>query len=120
MMVKSLLRSALIAGGLVLAGSAGAADLNIYRSASCTSYPQSTLPSQPRDVVKQTLWDNFQDAEAGMNDPRVQASRQQAFTWAMETRWACTAAIGYLNGGNIDEESIQKCDCFHQRYISLK
>jgi len=55
-----------------------------------------------------------------MNDPRVQASRQQAFTWAMETRWACTAAIGYLNGGNIDEESIQKCDCFHQRYISLK
>jgi hypothetical protein len=120
MMVKSLLRSVLVAGGLVLAGSAGAADLNIARSACCVRYTHSTLPSQPRETIKQTLWNNFQDAEAGMNDPRVQGSRQQAFTWAMETRWACTAAIGYLNGGNIDEESIQKCDCFHQRYVSLK
>lgn len=120
MMAKSLLRSLVVAGGLVLVGSAGAADLNIYRSASCVSYTQSTLPSQPGEIVKQTLWENFQDAEAGMNDPRVQASGRQAFTWAMETRWACTAAIGYLNGGNIDEESIQKCDCFHQRYVSLK
>lgn len=120
MTVKSLLRPVLVAGGLVLAGSAGAADLNIYRSASCVSYTQSTLPSQPREVIKQTLWDNFQDAEAGMNDPRVQASGRQAFTWAMETRWACTAAIGYLNGGNIDEESVGKCDCFHQRFVSLK
>jgi hypothetical protein len=109
-----------IAGGLGLVGSAGAADLNIARGASCVSYSQSTLPSQPRETIKQTLWDNFQSAEAGMNDPRVQASRQQAFTWAMETRWACTAAIGYLKGGNIDEETIQKCDCFHQRYLSLK
>lgn len=120
MLAKSLLRSVVIAGGLVLVGSAGAADLNINRSASCVSYMQSTLPSQPREIIKQTLWDNFQSAEDGMNDPRVQASRQQAFTWAMEARWACTAAIGYLNGGNLDEETIQKCDCFHQRYVSLK
>ncbi|MNL48256.1 hypothetical protein D3C87_1710970 [compost metagenome] len=120
MMVKSLLRPLLVAGGFLLAGGAGAADLDFHRSASCTSYTQSTLPLQPRETIKQTLWDNFQNAEAGMNDPRVQASSRQAFVWAMETRWACTAAIGYLNGGNIDEESIQKCDCFHQRYISLK
>lgn len=120
MLAKSLLRSLVVAGGLVLVGSAGAADLNIQRSASCFSYAQSTLPSEPRATIKQTLWDNFQSAEDGMNDPRVQASSRQAFTWAMETRWACTAAIGYLNGGNIDAESVQKCDCFHQRYISLK
>ena len=43
-----------------------------------------------------------------------------AFVWAMETRWACTAAIGYLDGGHLDEESVQKCDCFHQRYMSLR
>lgn len=120
MTVKSLLRPLVVASGLVLAGSAGAADLNIHRSASCISYTQSTLPSQPRETIKQTLWENFQNAEAGMNDPRVQASTRQAFVWAMETRWACTAAIGYLNGGTLDEESVQKCDCFHQRFVSLK
>lgn len=120
MVAKSFLRLVAVASGLAVVGSAGAADLGVYQSTSCVSYAQSTLPSQPPETIKQTLWDNFQSAEAGMNDPRVQASRRQAFTWAMETRWACTAAIGYLDGGHLDEESIQKCDCFHQRYVSLR
>lgn len=120
MMAKSLLRLLAIAAGTILAGNAGAADLGIYRSASCFSYAQSTLPAEPVETIKQTLWNNFQDAEAGMNDPRVQGARQPAFVWAMETRWACTAAIGYLDGGHLDEESVQKCDCFHQRYMSLR
>lgn len=120
MMAKSLLRLLVATGGIFLAGNAGAADLGIYRNASCVSYAQSTLPDETRETIKQTLWANFRDAEAGMNDPRVQAARQPAFVWAMETRWACTAAIGYLDGGHLDAESIQKCDCFHQRYVSLR
>lgn len=120
MMAKSFLRLVVVASGLAVAGSAGAADLGVYRNTSCLSYAQSTLPSEPQETIKQTLWANFQDAEAGMNDPRVQAARQPAFVWAMEARWACTAAIGYLNGGHLDEESVQKCDCFHQRYVSLR
>ncbi|ODT80479.1 MAG: hypothetical protein ABS76_16220 [Pelagibacterium sp. SCN 64-44] len=115
-----MLRLLVVAGIVVSAGGAGAADLNTYRSGTCVSYTQSTLPAQPREVVRQTIWTNFENAEAGMNDPRVQSARQPAFIWAMETRWACSAAIGYLKGGHLDEESVQKCDCFHQRYQSLR
>lgn len=120
MTTKSFLRFLVIASSIMLAGNTVAADLGGYRGALCVSHVQSNLPSQPREVIKQTVWANFENVEAGMNDPRVQSARQPAFIWAMEARWACSAAIGYLKGGYLDEESVQKCDCFHQRYQSLR
>lgn len=121
MSMNHLARFAIVLGMTLFAASAvGAADLTGYYGGSCTSYRQSTLPSQSLDVVKQTVWANFESAKDGMNTPAVQAAREPAFIWAMEARWACSAAAGYLDGGYLDEESVQKCDCFHQRYLSFR
>jgi hypothetical protein len=120
MLAKFLLRLAVIGGAVTASAAAHSADLAGYAGGSCLGYSQFALATQPVDVINQTLWANFENAKAGMSEPGVLASRQSSLLWAMQARWACSAAIGYLNGGHIDAETIQKCDCFHQRYVSLR
>ncbi|SMQ60328.1 hypothetical protein SAMN06295905_0363 [Devosia lucknowensis] len=120
MRLHNVLRFVVAAAVVSSVGAVSAADLGGYYGGSCVSYRQSTLPMQPLDVVKQTVWANFESARDGMSNPSVQASRSPAFIWAMEARWACSAAVGYLDGGHLDEESVQKCDCFHARYVSFR
>ena len=42
-------------------------------------------------------------------------SRAAAFTWASETKVACGKAYGYLQSGYRDDDTINKCECFHNR-----
>ena len=100
--------------------SASAADLGYQQGGVCLSYSQSTLATLDSDTINQTVWANFESARDGMLDPRVLANRRSAYVWAMEARWACSAAAGYLKNGTLDEESIQKCDCFYRRFISFR
>ena len=119
MTAKFLLRLLVVGGALAISGAVTAADLAHYRGM-CRSAAYSALADQPSPVIKQTLQTNFEDAKAGMDEPRVIASTSPALVWAMQARWACSAAIGYLDGGHLDLESVQKCDCFHQRYVSFR
>lgn len=43
------------------------------------------------------------------------ASRSTAFRWASETKVACGKAYGYLKTGYRDEDTLNKCDCFHNQ-----
>ena len=115
-----VLRAVVVCATLCAVASANAADLAGHRAGMCLGHGQSLLSSQPREVIEQTVWSNLESARAGMVDPHVIASQRSALTWAMQSRWACATAAGYLQGGTIDEESVGKCDCFHQRYLSLR
>jgi hypothetical protein len=42
-------------------------------------------------------------------------SRAPAFTWASEAKVACGKAYGYLQTGYRDDDTINKCECFHGR-----
>lgn len=119
MTAKLLLRLMVVGGAMAISGAVTAADLVHYRGV-CVNSAHSALPDQPNHVIRQTLQTNFEDAKAGMDEPRVIASTSPSLVWAMQTRWACSAAIGYLDGGHLDLESVQKCDCFHQRYVSFR
>jgi len=115
------LRLVVAGSALFAAGTATGADLSgNYRAGICISHSDSVLASQPVEIIKQTVWTNYESAKAGMSDPSVLASNRSAYTWAMEARWACEAAAGYLKGGHVDTESVEKCDCFHQRYVSFR
>ncbi|WEK03745.1 MAG: hypothetical protein P0Y65_16330 [Candidatus Devosia phytovorans] len=103
-----------------MTGAVQAADLTGYRAGICISHSDSALASQSTETIRQTVWANFESAKTGMSDPQVLASNRSAFVWAMEARWACATAAGYLKGGNVDVESVEKCDCFHQRYESFR
>ncbi len=50
-------------------------------------------------------------------DPRWISSRQPAFTWASEAKVACGKAYGYLKASYRDEDSINRCECFHSRML---
>jgi len=111
-----------IAGVLLCASAAStlAADLSGNYRGSCVSAAQSNLINQSPEVIRQTVSSNFDNARAAMSDVTVLTARQPAFTWAMEARWACEAAAGYLKTGHFDTESIQECDCFYQRHLSFR
>lgn len=42
-------------------------------------------------------------------------SRAPAFTWASEAKVVCGKAYGYLQTGYRDDDTINKCECFHGR-----
>lgn len=42
-------------------------------------------------------------------------SRAAAFTWASEAKVACGKAYGYLQSGYRDDDTLNKCECFHNR-----
>ena len=117
MQIKYWEKLALSIGLLAIVQGAVAADLTTYNFRQCTNYRQSAMAQMPADEIRVSVAANFESAKAGMD---AFAERQPAFVWAMEARWACSAALGYLNGGYVDKESVQKCDCFHQIYQSFR
>ena len=44
-------------------------------------------------------------------------SSRPAFVWASEAKAACGMAYGYLKTNTRDEDTLNKCECFHQRMV---
>lgn len=109
----------ILAAALLLAGStlAQAADLG-GGYAQCALATGSTLASQQNNA---TLSDEvvrlMNEAVGVADDPRWINSRQPAFTWASEAKVACGKAYGYLKASYRDEDTLNKCECFHSRML---
>ena len=98
-----------------------AADLNFNAvSRQCVSYQDSQLPIQSETQIEFEIYRNFEASRAAMDTTAVVVSRSAAFTWANEARISCGIAIGYFESDIIDAESIGKCDCFYNRYLTLR
>ena len=52
------------------------------------------------------------------NTETVIASVRPIFPWAVEAKVACGKAIGFLNGREINEETISQCDCYYGRMLA--
>lgn len=99
---------------------ANAADLGGGYGPQCVSYKSSQLIDATPEEIKNAVNAHFMDAKLAMSEPRIVATRTPVFTWANEARLACGKAAGYLQGGYLDEDSIQSCDCFYQRFVSFR
>jgi hypothetical protein len=112
-----------LGAGLLLASGAGAADLPgrgdllASPSTSCLVSGRSPLLDLPPAEVARAVEFRYGRAVATSNEGSVIASARPVFPWAMEARMACGTAIGYLAGGVVDDVSVSKCDCFHDRMI---
>jgi hypothetical protein len=45
------------------------------------------------------------------------SSSRPVFVWASEAKVACGKAYGYLRTNYKDEDTINKCECFHSRMV---
>lgn len=94
-----------------------AADLGVG-SAQCVLSTSSTLISEPNDAaLTQNIVQLMNEAVGVADDARWINSRQPAFTWASEAKVACGKAYGYLKASYRDEDTINKCECFHSRMV---
>ena len=117
-----LFRRSLIAASLcaLLAGPAFAADLSADSYGQCTFAEQSQLHLLPEAEIEARVSAYYDEASAALKSSAVVGSRSPAFLSASETKFQCGKAIGYLDGGTINDVSIQKCDCFYGRYAKYR
>jgi hypothetical protein len=116
----ALLRGAVIVALAIAAAGVSAADLGyVGRAGVCVLRTDSQLMSLPPEEIHRTVTEYFENSKLAMSEPVIIESRKPAFTWAFEARISCGKAIGYIKGGHFDEESIEKCDCYYQRFISF-
>ncbi|MDH6231583.1 hypothetical protein M2281_002181 [Mesorhizobium soli] len=57
------------------------------------------------------------ESVAVSEDPHWIFSARPAFVWAVEAKAACGKAIGYLKASYRDEDTLNKCACFHSRMV---
>ena len=46
---------------------------------------------------------------------RTISNTSPRFVWASETKAYCGMAVGFFDGGEVNEETVTKCDCFYER-----
>ena len=70
------------------------------------------VPQLQAEVVR------FMDESVAVSeDPQWVFSARPAFVWAVEAKAACGKAFGYLKASYRDEDTLNKCACFHSRMI---
>jgi hypothetical protein len=62
----------------------------------------------------------YSEALDAVVSPDVIGSKSPAFLWAQETKFQCGKASGYFKGGYLDEDTVRKCDCAHDRYVAFR
>src|SRR5689334_15321782 len=84
-----------------------AADLSGYPVYSqCLSAEQSQIALLPEGEVEARVSDFYDSAGEALQSAEVIESRRPAFLWAREARFQCGKALGYLEGGYVDEDSV--------------
>lgn len=111
---------ALLALGLILPVAAADLSGGSAVAGQCLFAEQSQLPLLPEDEIELRAISYYDEAEAALVSRPVVASRSPAYLWARETKFQCGKAIGYLKGGFLDEDSIQKCDCSYGRLVRFR
>jgi hypothetical protein len=94
-----------------------AADLGVG-SNQCQLATSSTLLSEASNAaLKEDVVKLMNEAVSVADDSQWISSRRPAFTWASEAKVACGKAYGYLKADYRDEDTLNKCECFHARMV---
>lgn len=120
MVSRSIMRAAL--AGLLVAGYVGqgmAADLSIPTDVDyCTVAGTSNLIlTENVAELKNEVVRLMDESVAVASSSEWINSSRPVFVWASEAKVACGMAYGYLRTNYKDEDTINKCECFHSRMI---
>ena len=108
------------AAALLLAGSTGfAADIIEGPVADyCRTVGTSNLVLNDNIVdLKSEVVKLMDESVAVANSSEWINTSRPAFVWASEAKVACGMAYGYLKTNYKDEDTLNKCECFHDRMV---
>jgi len=118
--MNRILRVALGAGLLsILSTGLNAADIIEGPSADyCRTVGTSNLVLNDNIVdLKAEVVKLMDESVAVANSSEWINSSRPAFVWASEAKVACGMAYGYLKTNYKDEDTLNKCECFHDRMV---
>ena len=118
--MNRILRVALGAGLLsILSTGLNAADIIEGPSADyCRTVGTSNLVLNDNIVdLKSEVVKLMDESVAVANSSEWINSSRPAFVWASEAKVACGMAYGYLKTNYKDEDTLNKCECFHDRMV---
>jgi hypothetical protein len=120
-MVFQSFRNVILAGFCVVgcAGKTIAADLSTVPAADyCVVAGTSNLVlTENHTELKSEVVRLMDESVAVANSSEWINSSRPVFVWASEAKVACGKAYGYLLANYKDEDTINKCECFHSRMI---
>ncbi|TGQ38663.1 hypothetical protein [Mesorhizobium sp. M00.F.Ca.ET.216.01.1.1] len=113
---EKLLGAALL---LAVGSTSQAADIIEGRSVDyCRTVGTSNLVLTDNIVDLRTQVVKLMDESvAAANSPEWINSSRPVFVWASEAKVACGMAYGYLKTNYRDEDTLNKCECFHDRMV---
>jgi hypothetical protein len=112
--VRKFLAAAAI---LTIVAPVQAADLGVGGNSCDLATGSSLLNQSSNAALTDDVVRLMNESVAVADDARWINSRQPAFTWASEAKVACGKAYGYLKANYRDEDTINKCECFHTRML---
>ena len=120
MVSRSIVRTAL--AGLCVAGFVGqgiAADLSTVPDADYCAVAGTSNLILTENVaeLKSEVVRLMDESVAVANSSEWINSSRPVFVWASEAKVACGKAYGYLKTSYKDEDTINKCECFHSRMV---
>ena len=118
--MNRILRVALGAGLLsILSTGLNAADIIEGPSADyCRTVGTSNLVLNDNIVdLKAQVVKLMDESVAAANSSEWINSSRPVFVWASEAKVACGMAYGYLKTNYKDEDTLNKCECFHDRMV---
>ncbi|AEH87096.1 hypothetical protein [Mesorhizobium opportunistum] len=118
--MKRFARLLASATALLLAGSTGfAADIIEGPTGDyCRTVGTSNLVLTDNIVdLKAQVVKLMDESVAAANSSEWINSSRPVFVWASEAKVACGMAYGYLKTNYKDEDTLNKCECFHDRMV---
>ncbi|MBK5264747.1 MAG: OmpA family protein [Alphaproteobacteria bacterium] len=79
---------------------------------------RSSLLDLGKDQLKSEVQTRYDAALAATLADDVRRSEDTRFTWASEAKVQCGIALGFLKSGNVDEDSVNRCDAFSARLVA--
>ena len=67
--------------------------------------------------IREEVTKRYDAALAATRSRDIVAANDVRFTWASEAKVACGMAYGYLKTNYRDEDTLNKCECFHDRMV---
>lgn len=121
--MKTKVRRLGLAIALLASGAVGASAADVtgeYAMAYCAGGASSSLVDTASDAeLTENVVRLMDEAVAVSNDHRWIYSSRPVFVWANEAKVACGKAYGYLKYSVRDEQTLNKCGCFHDRMVSF-